>query len=225
MSPRNRFLNFSMGWKRMPIQERVTLPWSISWRATSLTMFMGIANPMPAPPRALMPTTSPRRFTSGPPLFPGLINASIWIQVLNWPVFCSPSMFMTPSDRSRHEMMPKVTVRVSAKGDPMASTKSPSSIRSESPRTAQVMLLPVYFVRSSWITAMSVHGSPPISLAGISLLVGHDADAALGFSGHVVVGDHVALRAGDDPGAEPGPVHLAAAAEGFHDGLHPDQRR
>ena len=47
------------------------------------TMLIGIEKPMPSlPPEALAmavlrPTTSPRRFTSGPPLLPGLIAASV----------------------------------------------------------------------------------------------------------------------------------------------------
>ena len=44
-------------------------------------MLIGIANPMfcAPPPRmaVFIPTTSPRRFRSGPPLFPGLIEASV----------------------------------------------------------------------------------------------------------------------------------------------------
>ena len=36
--------------------------------------------------RELMPTTLPSSVTSGPPLLPGLIAASVWSQVLNEPV-------------------------------------------------------------------------------------------------------------------------------------------
>src|SRR5439155_616576 len=63
-----------------PIQPRVTLPRSISWLVTRLTMLAGIANPMPWPVATiavLIPMTSPRRFTSGPPELPGLIDASV----------------------------------------------------------------------------------------------------------------------------------------------------
>src|SRR4030042_1506664 len=44
---------------------------------------MGIANPIPWPPliiAVLIPTTSPRVLRSGPPEFPGLIDASVWIR-------------------------------------------------------------------------------------------------------------------------------------------------
>jgi len=46
---------------------------------------MGIANPTPTEPPLgvrmllLTPTTSPSAFASGPPEFPGLIAASVWI--------------------------------------------------------------------------------------------------------------------------------------------------
>jgi hypothetical protein len=43
---------------------------------------IGIANPMFSAswePAELIPTTSPRRFTSGPPELPGLIAASVWM--------------------------------------------------------------------------------------------------------------------------------------------------
>ena len=49
-------------------------------------MLMGIAKPMPIEPplwekiAVLMPMTSPRRFKSGPPELPGLIEASVWMK-------------------------------------------------------------------------------------------------------------------------------------------------
>ena len=64
----------------------MTLPVSISDLATAVVMLIGMANPIPIlpPPRLkmalLMPTTSPRRLMSGPPLFPGLIEASVWMK-------------------------------------------------------------------------------------------------------------------------------------------------
>ena len=50
-------------------------------------MLMGMAKPMPSfPPELLaiavfMPITSPRKLTSGPPLLPGLIAASVCTSV------------------------------------------------------------------------------------------------------------------------------------------------
>jgi len=47
-------------------------------------MLTGMANPMPCPwatMAVLMPTTSPAMLKSGPPLFPGLMEASVWIKL------------------------------------------------------------------------------------------------------------------------------------------------
>ena len=66
-----------------PIQPRVTRPRSMSWLVMRLTMFAGMAKPMPCPVATiavLIPITSPLRFTSGPPELPGLIDASVWMK-------------------------------------------------------------------------------------------------------------------------------------------------
>lgn len=50
----------------------------------SSTLSIGMAKPMPSACAAmavLMPTTSPNSFTNGPPEFPGLIAASVWMNV------------------------------------------------------------------------------------------------------------------------------------------------
>jgi len=53
---------------------------------TDLAMLTGTAKPIPTEPplpdtmAVLMPTTSPLRFTSGPPLLPGLMAASVWMK-------------------------------------------------------------------------------------------------------------------------------------------------
>ena len=50
-------------------------------------MLMGMAKPMPTLPAdsvkmtELMPTTSPRMLSSGPPLLPGLMAASVWMKL------------------------------------------------------------------------------------------------------------------------------------------------
>src|SRR6185437_3353847 len=75
-----------------------------------VTVSLGIANPMfcagslvlPVATAVLMPTTCPLLSTSGPPLLPGLIAASV----------CSrPERFSSESDSERFlaEMMPSVT--------------------------------------------------------------------------------------------------------------------
>ncbi len=52
--------------------------------ATRLTSSIGRANPIPwAPARTatLMPISSPSTLISGPPEFPGLMQASVWIKL------------------------------------------------------------------------------------------------------------------------------------------------
>ena len=66
----------------MPIQLRATRPFS-SCGAIALSMLIGIANPIPWPAgftAALIATTAPRASSSGPPEFPGLIAASVWMK-------------------------------------------------------------------------------------------------------------------------------------------------
>ncbi len=81
---------------------------------------MGMAKPMPelcsAPLEAimvLMPMTSPRELSSGPPELPGLMAASVWMA----------SSMGAPSEPriDRMElMMPRVMVPLRPKGLPMA---------------------------------------------------------------------------------------------------------
>ena len=74
------------GWMVTPSQPRVTLPVEASWVTTGFTWLIGIAKPMPTDPpdwlkiALLMPTTCPRALMSGPPLLPGLIEASVWMK-------------------------------------------------------------------------------------------------------------------------------------------------
>ncbi len=69
-----------------PRRPRVTLPLSLSWATTFLAMLEGMANPMPMFPPVgvrmllLMPMTSPFMLTSGPPLLPRLMAASVWMK-------------------------------------------------------------------------------------------------------------------------------------------------
>ena len=73
----------------------------------------------------LMPMTSPLMFSSGPPLLPGLMAASVCRKCWNW----------RASGRSRPLalMMPAVTVASSPKGEPMATAQSPTWTASELP--------------------------------------------------------------------------------------------
>ena len=64
----------------------------------------------------LMPMTSPREFSSGPPLLPGLMGASVWIQVPG------PAASKGPTALT----MPLVTLKsMASPGFPMATTLSP----------------------------------------------------------------------------------------------------
>jgi len=68
-----------------PTHARRIVPDCWSSRAMRTARSMGMANPMPTDPplwekiELLTPTTSPTAFTSGPPLLPGLMAASVWI--------------------------------------------------------------------------------------------------------------------------------------------------
>ena len=74
------------GWIPTPRKPRTTRPSCIRLSVMFRTMLIGIANPTPwYPPlrvaiAVLMPITCPDRLTSGPPLLPGLIAASVWMK-------------------------------------------------------------------------------------------------------------------------------------------------
>ena len=100
--------------------------------------------------------TSPLALISGPPEFPGLIAASVWIT----------SVIEKPSGasiwRCRAETMPLVTVRSSPKGLPIATTGSPTSIPEDLPRVSGCSSLAGASTSS---IARSVAGSVPTTLA------------------------------------------------------------
>ncbi|OPX96423.1 MAG: hypothetical protein A4E58_01750 [Syntrophorhabdus sp. PtaB.Bin006] len=146
-------------WITTPSQPRITLPLFLSWERSSLAMFIGIANPIPWPPdtiAVLSPTTSPFRLNSGPPLFPGLIEASVWIKSSYGPAPITLPFALT---------MPAVTVVSNPKGLPMATTQSPTSRLSESPNVADGSVCFALIL----IRAMSVLASRPITVASYSL--------------------------------------------------------
>src|SRR5437879_2210711 len=72
----------------------------------------------------LMPTSSPRAFTSAPPELPGLIAASVWMK--------SSYSAMPTLARPTALTIPIVTVWLRPNGLPMASTYSPTWSLSES---------------------------------------------------------------------------------------------
>src|SRR5438309_1288214 len=100
----------------------------------------------------LLPMSAPRPLTSAPPEFPGLIAASVWIK--------SSYSAMPTLARPTALTIPIVTVWLRPKGLPMASTYSPTWSLSES---AQGMV--GRSLASTWMTAMSVLGSVPTTLA------------------------------------------------------------
>jgi hypothetical protein len=120
--------------------ELVTLPWPISWAATSRTMLLGMANPIPAaapPPscgsvaaRVGMPMTRPWRSTRAPPELPGLIGALVWITL------GSATPFSSLTVRPRALTMPSVTLDCSPSGLPMARATSPTCSWEESAKPA-----------------------------------------------------------------------------------------
>ena len=100
------------------------MPFFSNCPPTHLARSMGIAKPTPSyPPElvemaVLMPITSPSRLTSGPPLLPGLMAASVWMK---------SSRSVMPRPRPLALTMPAVTVPSRPKGWPRASTQSPTS--------------------------------------------------------------------------------------------------
>ena len=84
-TPRLASISSLAGCTPMPRYPRATRPVSMIESTTRRTTLLGTAKPMPSlpPPRLeiaeLMPMISPSRFASGPPEFPGLIAASVWM--------------------------------------------------------------------------------------------------------------------------------------------------
>jgi hypothetical protein len=64
-----------------------------------------------------MPTTSPRALNSGPPELPGLMATSVWMK---------GTALSSGSERPLALTTPAVTVFSKPKGEPMASTHSPT---------------------------------------------------------------------------------------------------
>ena len=129
-----------------------------------MTVLDGTANPTPTLPLELvpdsiwlvMPITWPDAFSSGPPLLPWLMAASVWIALS---IGCSLGEVMV---RPRALTMPLVTVLASPKGSPIATTSSPTCTPLESAKPADAA---TRASASMWITATSVVGSLPTRVA------------------------------------------------------------
>ena len=129
-----------------------------------LTVLDGTAKPTPTLPVELvpdsiwlvMPITLPLAFSSGPPLLPWLMAASVWI---------APEIGRPLGDvmvRLSALTMPDVTVLVRPNGSPIATTPSPTWTAAEFANCSGCSELAA---ASMWITATSVVGSLPTSFA------------------------------------------------------------
>src|SRR5436190_1212715 len=147
-------------WIVTPRYPRTTWPEAASCVRTGLARLMGIAKPIPTEPpdretiAALIPTAWPWALMSGPPLLPGLMDASVWMKSSYGP---------SPITRPVALTMPVVTVCSSPKGLPIAITGSPTWSREESPRGTTGSP-----VASTLSNAMSVFGSRPTTRLGSS---------------------------------------------------------
>ncbi len=91
-----------------------------------------MAKPIPWPAvtiAVLIPTTSPFALRSGPPEFPGLIDASVWMK-------SSPPSRSGSALRPVALTTPRVTVLSRPNGFPTAMANSPTLRREESPSVA-----------------------------------------------------------------------------------------
>ena len=129
------FLTFwSIDSNRMPIQGRVSASPATACCMIGLAMSIGMAKPMPDESVAtavLMPTTAPAASTSGPPELPGLIAASVWMQVRDPLAAVDRDVAaLAGQDAARHEneYMPS--------GEPIATTSWPILSPSEVPISA-----------------------------------------------------------------------------------------
>mmetsp|Transcript_34234 Transcript_34234/g.86241 ORF Transcript_34234/g.86241 Transcript_34234/m.86241 type:complete len:266 (+) Transcript_34234:427-1224(+) len=108
----------------MPRYGRTTRPLSESCSTICLAVSMGMAKLTPSAASAFMaviPMTSPSRLTSGPPLLPWLIGASVWMYSGQAPARPRSTAF-----RSTQEMMPWVTLFCRCSGLPSETTHSPT---------------------------------------------------------------------------------------------------
>ena len=150
-------ISFVTTWILTPSQPLFVSPNSISWLITFFALFEGIAKPIPIEPdwpkiAVLIPITSPSISKSGPPEFPTLIEASVWIKssYLDNPI----SLFLA-------EIIPDVTVPPKPNGLPIAITQSPILALSESPNLTGINFLLDSILR----TAISDNGSDPKTFA------------------------------------------------------------
>mmetsp|Transcript_5346 Transcript_5346/g.24692 ORF Transcript_5346/g.24692 Transcript_5346/m.24692 type:complete len:339 (+) Transcript_5346:1598-2614(+) len=145
-----------------------TLPNSMSCGTTLCTRSTGIANPTPALAPVLVkmavltPTSLPLASSSGPPEFPGLIAASVWIP----PLIKLPAWLWIV--RPRPDTTPVVRVWSNPNGLPMANTAWPTLTPSDLPRAMGAMYS---FGALTLRTARSLLRSAPTRVAGNVLVL------------------------------------------------------
>ena len=98
----------------------------------------------------LMPINSPRRLISGPPLLPGLIDASVCNQSMT-----SSGSFSVAGRRLFELRMPRVTEPPKPNGLPKASTVSPSSKSSSSANLTELNFSPFFVLIFKSATSVS----------------------------------------------------------------------
>ena len=144
--------SFVSGWMYTPSHPRRTFPYCTRSFMICFAIFTGTAKPIPCAKgtmAVLIPTTLPFRSMRGPPLFPGLIAASVWRNPSKFTFSAWMLLFFA-------EMTPTVTVCSSPYGLPIATTHSPTSDLSESPISRTGRLVP-----STLMMARSNVGSRP----------------------------------------------------------------
>src|SRR2546425_944944 len=132
-----------------PSQPHSTLPFVASCGTSCWTRLDGIAKPI-EPLRAAMlltPITSPAMFTSGPPEFPGLIAASVWMK--------SKPGAATVRGAPLRLTMPNDTLCSRPNGWPSARTNSPTRRRFESPSGSTVRFVAPWILMSARSTRLS----------------------------------------------------------------------
>ena len=133
----------------------------------SFTVLDGMANPIPmfVPPlisgtEVFKPITFPSTSNKGPPEFPVLIAASVWIKS------STNSSWFIPKSLPLEDIIPVVTVPPKPRGLPMAITTSPIRDFAESPKATKGS----FCFTSIFSRARSVLGSVPTIFAGNSVL-------------------------------------------------------
>ena len=140
----------------------------------------------------LMPITSPREDTSGPPELPGLSAASVWItSSISRPL-------RARNERPSAEMTPAVTVDSKPSGLPMATTSWPrrSFLESPSARMRQVARRTRAQQRQIGVGVVAERARLHDAAFGV------EQPHFLGALDHVAIGQHQAVRRDDDAGAD-----------------------